>query len=538
MSYNGYNYSPYFQYSDQQSANGQQQSYRQQQSGAGAHYRTHQASPVNGYSSAQHQSSTGPSPSHSTSTALAYHGYGRVDDSFERTGRGNAISNPPAYYAPNARPYVDTSALGSLAYASELGRNSPSVEHTAAAQQLPPHRNSNASPAYGSTMSRPINTSHQSRSDSQDSRLASNPTYNRSVPYAAAVAASALAQSQGQTPVRSESSAAPSPTQASYSTQPQGGNSGSLLNGHSNQQQPSQQGYVTNREGPYIATNYTSVYQPMPSPSYQSPSTQQAQPSRHPVSSEQRRPASQKYSTTNSPSNNHHSSNNIEPKIASTRQEYDTPMHKPVPFHEQARNSDGAPLTTATRAEERPSNHAIPVHSQQAAKSPDRPPNTGNEKVNSTVTMGSRISSDNPMTVDPNQVFNQYEHQRRQAAAEAKAKAARETVKDSLPPRIIDSNGLPSKQPQIQTSLNADLPTFTANSSKEKKEAEIKASFGSLFAQMRDLKAQDPSMFLEIWEEFKKVSFHFSVEIWSWYALSLLYITVVLGLLHRIQPHD
>ncbi|KAL9117815.1 MAG: hypothetical protein Q9187_005642 [Circinaria calcarea] len=499
MSYSGYNYSPYFQYSDQQPTNGQQQSYRQQQSGAGAHYRTHQASPVNGYSSAQQQPSTGSSPSHSISTVFAYPGYGCANDNFERTGRGNAIPHPPAYFAPNARPpYVDTSALGSLAYVSALGRDSPSVEHTAAAQQLPPHRDSNASPNYGSTMSRPINTSHQSRPDSQDSRLASNVIYNRSVPYTTAVAASALAQSQGQAPVRSESSAAASPTQS------QGGNSDSLLNGHSNQQHPARQGYGTSREGPYIARNYPSGYQPMPPPSYQSPLTQQAQPSHHPVSSEQRKPASQKSNTTNGTSNDHRSSNNIEQRIASPRQEYDAPMHRPMPFHEQARNSDGNRSTTATRAEEGLSNHTIPVQSQQAAKSPDRPSTTANEKVNGTVKMVPHISSDNPMTVDPNQVFNQYEHQRRQAAAGVKAKAAREVMKDNLPQEIVDSNGFSSKQPPVQTGLNADLTTSTANSSKEKKEAKIKASFGSFIAQMRDLKAQDPSMFLEVWEEFKK----------------------------------
>ena len=509
MSYNGYNYSPYFQYTDQQPVNGQQQSYPHQRPGAGTSYRTHQAAPVNGYSSGQQQYSIGPSPSHSSSTTFAYPGYGRADDSSERTSRGDATSNPPAYFEPNARPYVDTSALGSLAYASALGRNSPSVEHTVTTQQLPTRSDPNGSPAYESNMSRPFNGSYQPRVDNRGSGTAPDNTYNRSVPYATAVAASALAQSQRQAPVRSENSTIPSPTQPSYSTQAQVGNGGGLRNGPPNQPHPSQQGYGTNGEGRDTPTTYAR-HQPLLSPSHQSLLRQPAQPSRHPISSEKRNSMSQQSSTRQSGNgsfDDRRLSSNIEQRIPSPHQNYYPPTHRPMSANEPMRNKGYNSPTASKRAEEVHSKNKTLTDSQQAVKAADRPPAVMNEKVNENVMMASPTNSDHPMTVDPNQVFNQYEYQRRQAAAEARAKAMKDAAKDGSQRKVVDSNSLASKQPQPQTSLNDDSPTSMANSSKEKREAEIKATFGSLIGKMRDLKAEDPSMFSEIWEKFLKVSF-------------------------------
>lgn len=513
MSYNGYNYSPYFQHPDQQPANGQQQSYSQQRPGAGAEtsYRTHAATPLNGYSSGQQQYPKGPSPSQSSSTTFDYRGYGRADDSSERISRGDATSNPPAYFEPSSRPYVDTSALGSLVYASALGRNSPSVEHTPMTQQLPSRSDSSASPAYGSNMSRPVNPSYQPRADSRGSGTASNTIHNRSVIYATAIAASALAQSQRQTAVYSENSAAASPTQTPYAFQPPAGNGDNSWNWQPNQQQPARQGHGSNREGHHTPTTYADGRKPLPSPSYQSPLTQPAQPSRHPISSEQRNSASQHFSTGQAGTgsdNGRRISSNIEQRISSPHQNYYAPTHKPVAFNEQTRNGDYYPPIPSKGAEEEVYlNNRASTDSQQPVKAVDRPPVVVNEKVNDNVSMASHTNSDHPMTVDPNQIFNQSKYQRRQAAAEVQAKAVRDAAKDSSQQEIMDSNSLASKQPQAQTSFNDDPPTSVADYSKEKREAEIKATFGSLFGKMRDLKAEDPSMFSEIWEKFLKVCF-------------------------------
>ena len=83
----------------------------------------------------------------------------------------------------------------------------------------------------------------------------------------------------------------------------------------------------------------------------------------------------------------------------------------------------------------------------------------------------------------------------------------RNAAKDNSQQKVMDSNNLASKNPQIQPRLNDDPQTFVADSSKEEREAQIKATFESLFGKMRDLKAEDPSMFSEIWEKFLKVSF-------------------------------
>ena len=162
------------------------------------------------------------------------------------------------------------------------------------------------------------------------------------------------------------------------------------------------------------------------------------------------------------------------------------------------------------------------------------------------------------MTVDPNQVFNQHEYQRRKKIAEAEAQAAKQTEKrrleeaqqkirsDTSEPangntggRVTGSSGLEGvsfQQSRAPRPSSTDSAGGATNESKEKREAELKALFGSMFGQMRELKAKDPAMFLEIWEEFKKVSIFPSVSIQLLFSTRLHIVRPIAHYDPRNQP--
>ena len=102
-------------------------------------------------------------------------------------------------------------------------------------------------------------------------------------------------------------------------------------------------------------------------------------------------------------------------------------------------------------------------------------------------------------TAHPSQVFNQSEYMRRKAEAQSaqqkeldqSRQKPTDTTKVGAAPT---NNNTPTLKPKSQ---NSDLK-------KEKREAELRELFGSMFGQMRELKSKDPVMFLEIWEEFKR----------------------------------
>ena len=222
MAYNAYNYSPYFQQTNQQTSNSGNQSYPEHQRGTNAPYRTHQAPPTGANHSTQHAYSTD-TPSYSYSNAHSYPVYGRSEPS--RDG----LQNTPVYHAPSSRPQVDTSASGSLAYVSALGRNSPSVEHAATSQRTLSPGQFTASPTQGTSSTRranppsvndlnttrAVNNPQQSGQGANSGRM--NPTaYSVSSPYPPAIAASALAEPQRQSLSQTEMASVPTSAQTSH----------------------------------------------------------------------------------------------------------------------------------------------------------------------------------------------------------------------------------------------------------------------------------------------------------------------------------
>ena len=127
------------------------------------------------------------------------------------------------------------------------------------------------------------------------------------------------------------------------------------------------------------------------------------------------------------------------------------------------------------------------------------------------------VQRPSPTTVDPSEVFNDYEHQRRKAADLAKAKAEeaarvpRGQLQETNLPHGTDSTGGP--RPQSATSQRSDIvqaaqaalgsPSDTNAATKNQMELEMK----QMIEKMRDYKAKDPAIFSQLWEQVKKVSY-------------------------------
>lgn len=104
-----------------------------------------------------------------------------------------------------------------------------------------------------------------------------------------------------------------------------------------------------------------------------------------------------------------------------------------------------------------------------------------------------------PTTVNPTQVFNNAEYQRRlsEAGAAKKAGPAKKSknTKSTLGSPPADDVTQAAKALVGPTSPNADAAT----------KAQIEQEMKAMIEKMRDYKAKDPSLFSQVWEEVKKV---------------------------------
>ena len=162
---------------------------------------------------------------------------------------------------------------------------------------------------------------------------------------------------------------------------------------------------------------------------------------------------------------------------------------------------------------------------QQYSRSADEEnvdrPTTSVSRGNVSEMISQLTSNQHSMTVDPSQIFNPLEYQRRKQATEAEAQAAKDAGQRRLQEKlqkaqsniaetpIGDGNVRPSdvafRPGQAHPSTSSDPAGGEKDEPKQQKEANLRALFGSMFNHMRELKAEDPAMFLEIWEDFKKV---------------------------------
>ena len=130
---------------------------------------------------------------------------------------------------------------------------------------------------------------------------------------------------------------------------------------------------------------------------------------------------------------------------------------------------------------------------------------------------------DGPITVDPSQVFDQVEYQRRKAAAEAEATAARQAAQRAQ----AEAAKMAAQKAEAEAAKKAaEESEAKAEAARKKAEAEaakqaeieaqrqksesqsrdqIQAEMKAMIERMREYKAQDPAAFTEIWEQFKKM---------------------------------
>ena len=109
------------------------------------------------------------------------------------------------------------------------------------------------------------------------------------------------------------------------------------------------------------------------------------------------------------------------------------------------------------------------------------------------------VQNQHPTTVDPNQVFNHYEYEKRQAEAEAsKRKAAaeaEEAKRKAQAPKRAQQIALP----------NANVNGTSANGiDEETKKEQMETEMKLMLEKMREYKSKDPTLFSQIWESVKK----------------------------------
>ena len=562
MSYNGYFYSPYYQQQQQQ----QQQpsshaptSYSQQTSSSTSQYQTNQLPSIG----SSHAQTTPVSGSYETSTyPSSYDSYSRTETRSDQSQRGGSRHDYSNYTATSRAD--DGSGYGSSSYASRplMGQssrdshgsngngNSTSFSRSDYQSQKPDDRTITSSYQYPSTYASTTiahaapytqapQTSQSSRRQSVRSPLMYSASYDTS-----------HGQGQASAPPPEENARSyqlPSISKASNSVPQEHRRSGSdVYSQRSNQPSPR----PTNLPS-YVSSSTSQIPEPVPTPEPRTQTPQQ-------VYREER----------NNP-----------------RDTAIIPLDEDLSISTENRGAQKSHAKKHRPAQPRAARNKDVAHSKSTSKNASNATTASQQSPVNHVRRPETEIQEQPATVDPSRVFNQYEYQRRKDAIEAESRAAKEAAekasedarkakeeaaqkaKDEAEARTAakakedeeaaqkrlreeeevrkrhakvedearkkraraDEEG---RRKQVPASSSADttalpqprtqLPAQTVESSasltspalaKDPSNADaIKALFGSMFGQMRELKAKDPTLFSEVWEDFKKVIaiYHFS----------------------------
>ena len=482
MSYNnGYSYySPYYSqmtgqdarsqdsYQNSSSANGR---YGYQPSSSQSTQRQQQA-----YTPQQQQSTYSPTATSADHPTATYARYGDV------VGGTSQSQDSKAGYGYAPRSSVDTTALGNLAHASSLGQDS---------------RQSTTGARDSSSLQQLINYNRSQQAQGYDGSLA----------YGAGNATYGYSQQLSD-------SRAPATSRDSYSSRNQAQSQGQSQT--PTQTQYSQYGTSAAYSNPTPAHAATSDVPQ--SSSYQASGVDQRQKI-HSSYSQPARPASgQSYraSISNSQFSPQASQSPTVPKYhtSNTNTSTSTPNTYPTSRHQEYSRSSQvtqqtqytehrAPSAASQRADQRrssaTSNTSKPnvqqpyASANDAAKQQQTPSRTNHDASKS-------LEEQIPKTVDPSHVFNHYEYQRRQVAAEAerakKAAKAEEVAKANEAAAAL-------KRVSEGQAQHASNEAVTDPGTKEREE-QMAAEMKLMIEKMRDYKSKDPSLFSQIWEQVKK----------------------------------
>ncbi|MCJ1309864.1 hypothetical protein MMC25_003525 [Agyrium rufum] len=496
MSYNGYYYSPYYGQAQQPS-----------QTNNDAHYDGQTNRNTSYYSSSSQQlpsltgrqSPTVPvSSSYSASPVYPYTNYTRQETSSnqpQRDPHDQGRRDSTGYPATSRATKNDLSGLGSLAYASGLGRKSPKVGTT-------------GKPYTGYETSASVSSNLYNQPPRTHSRNATQAPQTYSPHYETAQQApEPTDESSSQYVYKDQSRTGlpaynPQPT-APYSSRPASTNNPASYGGD----------HPTYTQ----ASSGTGDHQTYGNTTYESrPST---------------------YETSSGTHNHNQSaqdgSEKSVPKVTKSQLKQQS-SKRPRPSNnkraERAAIAETATANTSTGStrssapQDLPAiQTTIPIPTNTRSISSVRPQQDTSNRAASSRQEFQQVHQEkeaNPPTIDPSQVFNQYEYQRRREAAEAEARASRE-AREAIEARDAAQKAEQSARPTFPIGMNANLVTAsveagpehlleksvtptTTGPRKDDSSSEIKALFGSMFGQMRELKASNPTLFSEIWEEFKK----------------------------------
>lgn len=455
MSYNGYtnhSYSPYFQSSTGQDGRSQYGD----QSRAGSVYQNSSYQPLSAYHGSQPpQAST--AQSSNAGTAYNHPGYGRGDI---HGGQDSRVGYD------DGRSSVDTSALGNLAYASSLGRDSSNMQQAMSYNRAPNSASYPATFGVNSASTTQYGVAHQ-RTDSSGVAQTSRENGSRAPP---ATSSPSFGYSTNSVNTGHQLRR-PNVGQAQYTAGQSSQNSAEVYraNQYNNPSRPSS-GQAVQRPP---STTGSQVVSPTVTP---------AQNARvHPDGNYRRDNASGSGRLEESQTSAQHQQTNSEPSTG--------PRAGPHTSNTQPKQSAGGSTLNAPGAD-------IQTLSKKPPNSPSAPlgsAHTLNEtQINRQIHQKSTPTNRQfPATVNPSQIFNDVEYQRRQVAAAEEVKSARKKAEQAQVTALISD-----RPPGIPPSASSDADV----AKKEQMELEMK----QMIEKMRDYKSKDPSLFSQIWEQVKK----------------------------------
>lgn len=169
------------------------------------------------------------------------------------------------------------------------------------------------------------------------------------------------------------------------------------------------------------------------------------------------------------PTSNHHVSQNR----SATSEQTSYPLPRSLPYQPQE-----------VQPHENQAHESRPSNNRNAADSPRE------------------TEAQNQTTVDPSHIFNHYEFQKRQAAAEASRKVAEEAATKNTKSAHVAAPAPAPAPARVPTPVAAASAGETPAAGRKN---QMELEMMQMIEKMRDYKAKDPALFSQIWEQVKKV---------------------------------
>lgn len=480
MAYNGAfgNYSPYFNSQQGDSNERSQFSYQNTPGSNGGYQRQTYATPTPNASISNQQQPQ--------SSQNAYGTTARYTNLEGQTHPGYQNQRNEYGYASGARTAGDTSALGNLAYASTLRSSGDNV------QRVGDYNRQASAGGYDQAQGQ-IDGQNIQRTDSRGSR----PTSGINSP-------STTAQSYSAYPATASQQNLGQQSQQNQQYTAYTGNYGGYQSSAYPHSQPMRHEVSDTRRASYQATappsrpasgQSTHASHVRSSQANHSPRVNAytpAQPPSGPAPSQAQVPTTQSYKpsapSVPAPISRPKSTQTARPEVSSTSSNPGNPnpsnSDHPANSHSLSQSSNSKKLATPHRNKPQPT---------------QLPPVKNLTPVQNTEPQTTVVQQQHPTTVDPNQVFNHYEYEKRQAEAEAaKRKAAADVEQAKKKAEAIQQAQLTAQKNLINGAL------INGEDDEARKKEQMEAEMKLMLEKMREYKSKDPALFSQIWETVKK----------------------------------